>query len=116
MPEIDNNQLVARYFKLQQQNQPYFKAVKEYIDQQVHDLYVRLETTFQDTVMLSVQDAIAYALEQGQQLQPGTNVNLATLNFIIKSLDNLGILVEGGTHAPDVIVGKLNFENRARYM
>lgn len=116
MPEIDNNQLVARYFKMQRENRPYFLAVKEYIDQQVNDLYARLETTFQDTVLLSVQDAIAYAADKGQALDPGANVNLATLNYIIKSLDNLGILVEGGTHAPDVIVGKLNFENRARYM
>lgn len=116
MAEIDNNQLVARYFKLQRENREYFLTVKEYIDQQVKDLYDRLETTFQDTLMLSVQDAIAYAHGKEKFLEPGANVNLATLNYIIKSLDNLGILVEGGTHAPDVIVGKLNFENRARYM
>lgn len=114
--EIDNNQLVARYLKLQAANKDYFAAVKDYVNQQVADLYARLNTTFQDTVMLSVQDAIAFAGQRGATLAEGTNVNLATLNFICKELDNRGILIEGGASSPDVILGKLNFENRARYM
>ena len=114
--EIDNNQLVARYLKLQAANKAYFAAVKSYMNQQIADLYERLNTTFQDTVMLSVQDAIAYAKGQGATLEKGTNVNLATLNYICKELDNLGILIEANPSAPDVILGRLNFENRARYM
>lgn len=114
--EIDNNQLVARYLKLQHANQPYFGAIKAYMDEQIGDLYERLTTTFQDTVMLSVQDAIAYAATKGYVLEPRINANLATLNYMIKSLDNLGFLVEGVATSPDVVVGKLNFENRARYI
>ncbi|WDF83103.1 hypothetical protein PQ472_02395 [Lacticaseibacillus pabuli] len=114
--EIDNNQLVARYYKLQHSNQEYFNAVREYIEAQIQGLYDRLETTFQDTVMLSVQDAIAYAAQKDVKLAQRVNVNLATLNFIVKTLDDLGILIDGGAKSPDVVIGKLNFENRARYM
>lgn len=114
--EIDNNQLVARYLKLQHDNQPYFGAIKQYMNEQIKDLYDRLSTTFQDTVLLSVQDAIAYAAEKGYVLEPRINANLATLNYMVKNLDNLGFLIDGGAASPDVVVGKLNFENRARYI
>ncbi len=114
--EIDNNQLVQRYMKLQAANRPYFVAVKEYIDQQIAKLYAHLETSFNDTVTLSIQDAIEYAEEKGHKLDANMNVTLATQNYIFKSLDNLGILIEGNHSARDIVIGKLNFENRARYI
>ncbi|KRM55896.1 hypothetical protein [Lacticaseibacillus sharpeae] len=114
--EIDNNQLVQRYMKLQSANRPYFLAVKEYIDLQIGKLYKHLETSFQDTVTLSIMDAVEYAEGKGQKLPLNCNATLATQNYIFKCLDNLGILVEGNHAARDIIIGKLNFENRARYI
>lgn len=114
--EIDNNQLVQRYMKLQSEHRPYFLAVKEYVDIQIGKLYAHLETSFQDTVSLSIMDAIEYAEEKGEKLPLNINATLATQNYIFKSLDNLGILIEGNHSARDIIIGKLNFENRARYI
>lgn len=116
MAEIDNNQLVQRYMKLQAANRPYFLAVKEYIDIQINKLYTHLESSFQDTVSLSIMDAIDYAADKGYKLDANMNATLATQNYIFKSLDNLGILIEGNHAARDIVIGKLNFENRARYI
>ncbi|KRL86034.1 hypothetical protein [Lacticaseibacillus pantheris] len=113
---IDNNQLVARYMKLQAGHKAYFAAISDYVDQQLDNLYAKLTTTFQDTLTLSVQGAIDYAKTQNVEITSGINLTLATQNFIIKMLDNQGLLVEGGAHSSDVVIGKLNFENRARYV
>ncbi|KRM87347.1 hypothetical protein [Lacticaseibacillus thailandensis] len=113
---IDNNQLVSRYMKLQAAHKTYFAAIGEYVDQQLDVLYDRLNTTFHDSLTLSVQGAIDYAKSQGVEITSGINLTLATQNFMVKMLDNQGLLVEGGAHSSDVVIGKLNFENRARYV
>ena len=65
---IDNNQLVARYFDRKADHAEFFKALETYLDDKLGQLYATLETTFADTVVLSVDDAIAQAIRPGQRL------------------------------------------------
>ncbi|MHA3066979.1 hypothetical protein [Lacticaseibacillus saniviri] len=114
--ELNNNQLVKRYLALQSQNADYFKAIDTFVNTQVQALYDTLETTFADTVLIDIDDAMAYAKDQGQQLTDPASEETATVNYILKDLDSLGLLVEAQHNSdPNTIVGKINFGNQSRY-
>lgn len=113
--EIDNNQLVARYYNLQAQNTEAFTAVKLYIQSKLNDLYKELATSFADTVIFELDDAMTAAEAGGLDLDPA-EAEIAVTNYMLKTIDGLGLWIQPASESdPNTIVAKLNFGNRSRY-
>lgn len=113
--DIDNNQLVARYYDLQAQNASAFAAVNDYIQAQLGELYEDLKTSFSDTVVFQLDDAMAIAEKAGLRLDPA-EAEIAVTNYVLKTLDSLGLWIQPQEESdPNTVVAKLNFGNRSRY-
>ncbi len=113
--EIDNNQLVARYYDLQAQNTPAFAAVSEYVQTQIEALYEELKTSFADTIVFQLDNAMAAAEKAGLRLAPA-EAEIAVTNFVLKTIDSLGLWIQPQEESdPNTVVAKLNFGNRSRY-
>ncbi|WP_461214950.1 hypothetical protein [Lacticaseibacillus sp. GG6-2] len=113
--EIDNNQLVARYYDLQAQNAGAFAAVNDYIMSQLGELYDDLLVSFADTVVFQLDDAMAAAEKAGLKLDPA-EAEIAVTNYVLKTVDSLGLWIQPQEESdPNTIVAKLNFGNRSRY-
>lgn len=113
--EIDNNHLVTRYYDLQAKNNQYFAAVERYVNDQVEKLYQDLATTFTDTIVFSIEDAIAAAEKAGFNIDPAEE-EIAVTNFMLKDIDALGLWIQPLEESDaNTILAKLNFGNHSRY-
>lgn len=112
---IDNNHLVTRYYDLQAENSAGFAAVNAYINKQLEGLYNDLKTTFSDTVVFQLEDAMAAGEAGGLNLDPAEE-EIAVTNYMLKTIDGLGLWIQPEQESdPNTIVAKLNFGNRSRY-
>ena len=113
---IDNNQLVASYFDRKADHADFFKALETYLDDKLGQLYATLETTFADTVVLSVDDAIAQAHQAGATIDDPAAEEIAAANYLFKELASRGLWIQSPDQTePNTIIAKLNFGNRRTY-
>lgn len=115
MMEIDNNQLVTRYYDLQAKNSTALDAVRDYVNQKVAKLYAELATNFADTIVFSIEDAMAAAEGAGMALDPAEE-EIAVTNYMLKMIDGLGLWIQPLEESdPNTIIAKLNLHNHSRY-